>query len=93
LANNGEILTQAAVDGLGVALQPTFIAYEHLAGKRLQRVLSDYETTSVNLYVVFPPGRYTSRRVRALADYLSDYFGEQPYWDAPVEQTAKANVE
>lgn len=81
VANNGEILTQAALDGLGIAKEPSFIAYQYLLDRRLQRILTDYKVNSVNLYVMFPPGRYMSRRVRALADFLLSYFGSEPYWD------------
>jgi hypothetical protein len=59
-----------------------------LVGKRLQCVLSDYDTKSVNMYAVFPPGRYMSRRVQTLADYLSAYFGDKPYWDSQVDAMA-----
>lgn len=84
-ANNGEILAQAAADGLGVSLQPTFIVYQDLAARRLQRLLSDYAPPATSMYAVFPPGRYLSRRVRAFADFLAGQFGEQPYWDRVLQ--------
>jgi DNA-binding transcriptional LysR family regulator len=30
---------------------------------------------------VFPSRRYLSAKVRAFVDYLSEYFGDSPYWD------------
>lgn len=83
-ANNGGLLTQAAVDGLGVTLQPTFIVYRELAAGRLQQILADHPLPETAMYAVYPPGRYQSRRVRVFADFLAERFGGEPYWDAPL---------
>jgi DNA-binding transcriptional LysR family regulator len=80
-ANNGELLARAAVDGLGVTVQPTFIIYEYLLAGRLQQLLPDYRLNAAHMYALFPPGRYLSRRVRVFADFLAGHFGDQPYWD------------
>lgn len=82
-ANNGELLTQAAVDGLGITVQPTFIVHHALADGRLRQILAECETPSATMNAVFPPGRYRSRRVRVFADFLAERFGDPPYWDLP----------
>jgi DNA-binding transcriptional LysR family regulator len=84
-ANNGELLTQAAVDGLGVTVQPSFIVHRALAAGHLQRILAQYDTPSAAMYAVFPPGRYLSRRVRVLVDFLAERFGREPYWDLDLK--------
>jgi DNA-binding transcriptional LysR family regulator len=81
-ANNGELLTQAAVAGLGVTLQPSFIVHRELAEGRLTRILTDYTVPGAAMHAVFPPGRHLSRRVRVFADFLAERFGGEPYWDA-----------
>lgn len=80
-ANNGELLTRAAVDGLGLAAQPSFITYHALQAGALQSVLSDYALPGAALHAVFPPGRYQSRRVRVFTDFLAAQFADPPYWD------------
>src|SRR5215510_1402085 len=42
-SNNGEVLMNAAVEGLGVVYQPTFVAYEALREKRLVPILPEWE--------------------------------------------------
>jgi len=80
-ANNGALLTEAAVNGLGVTVQPSFIVHRELADGRLQTILDAWPIPSESMYAVFPPGRYQSRRVRELADFLVGRFGDEPYWD------------
>jgi DNA-binding transcriptional LysR family regulator len=80
-ANNGELLARAAIDGLGVTVQPTFIIHEYLRDGRLRRVLPDYRLSRGDMYALFPPGRYMSRRVRVFVDFLAEHFGDRPYWD------------
>lgn len=87
-ANNGKILADAAANGLGVTVQPTFIVHPYLQDGRLQQLLTDYPLHSEAMYAVFPPGRYMSRRVRVFADFLAQRFGDEPYWDRPVEAAA-----
>lgn len=85
-ANNGALLAEAAVDGLGVTLQPTFIIHRQLADGSLRTILDDHPIPSEAMYAVFPPGRYQSRRVRVFTDFLAERFGGEPYWDAPLRE-------
>ena len=83
-----EMLADAAANGLGVTIQPTFIVHRYLGDGRLQRLLTDYPLHSEAMYAVFPPGRYMSRRVRVLADFLAQRFGDEPYWDRGLDNVA-----
>jgi DNA-binding transcriptional LysR family regulator len=85
-ANNGEMLADAAERGLGITIQPTFIVHEAVAAGRLQRVLTDWKLVEQGMYLVYPPGRYLSQRVRAFSDHLADCFGTRPYWDRLLDQ-------
>lgn len=81
LANNGEFLTQMAVDGHGFIVEPTFFLYEHIREGRLAPPLCDYAWSTMSLYAVYPPTRRVSARVRAFIDILVETFGDNPYWD------------
>jgi DNA-binding transcriptional LysR family regulator len=81
-ANHGEVLHQAAIDGLGIALQPTFIAGEALAAGLLQPVLRDYPPSELSAYAVFLSRKFLSAKVRTFVDFLAEKFGPEPYWDA-----------
>lgn len=75
-ADNGTALAVAAVAGLGVAWLPDGIVEPHLAAGSLQVLMPDYPPPSAGIYVVRPPGRHASRKVRVLTEMLMDCFGD-----------------
>lgn len=79
-SDNGDILSAAAVNGLGIALLPTFIIGEELRQGRLKQILPDYCPPEISIYAVFPSRRYLSAKVRTFVDFLSTYFDEKPDW-------------
>ena len=80
-ADNGDVLKEAAVAGLGVTLLPTFIVGADIKSGSLQQILSDYCPPEISVYAVFPSHRYLSAKVRTFVDFLSEYFGDEPDWD------------
>lgn len=80
-ANNGEVLRDAAIAGLGIALLPTFIVGAALQDGTLVSVLADYATSDAHLYALYPPTRHVSLKVRLFIDFLVERFGNRPYWD------------
>ena len=80
-ANNGEMLRQAAEEGLGICLLPSFIASPGIQSGRLEVVLKDHDPGHGALHAVMPPGRAATARVRALVDFLVSRFGPEPSWD------------
>jgi DNA-binding transcriptional LysR family regulator len=80
-ANNGDVLCDAAVAGLGVVVLPTFIVGDALAAGALKIVLGDCEVASPSILVVWPPSRHVSGKVRAFVDLLAKRFSGIPYWD------------
>lgn len=69
-ANNGEVLKDAAIAGLGIAYLPMFIVGDALADGRLVTVLHDYATEALQLSAVYPQHRQGSRPVQVLIDFL-----------------------
>jgi DNA-binding transcriptional LysR family regulator len=80
-ADNGEMLREAACAGLGIVILPTFIAAPAIESGKLEVLLGDYPLDETGLYVVMPPGRAATARVRALVDFLVQRFGPEPAWD------------
>ncbi|MBL4660644.1 MAG: LysR family transcriptional regulator [Alcanivoracaceae bacterium] len=80
-ANNGEYLCQAAVDGMGLIYIPDFICYKYIKLKQLIPILTNHiKLEELGTYAIYPQTRHLSRRVRNLIDFLSEYFGDVPYW-------------
>jgi len=80
-ASTGEFLKDAAVDGLGIVLLPSFIAYKEIERGALVPILKDYKIPQVDAYAIYPQTRHLSQRVRAFVDFLVKRFEGTPYWD------------
>lgn len=74
-SNNGEVLRDAAVRGLGIALLPQFIVETELHQGTLQVVLPDYHPSELSISVVYPVNRHLSVKIRLLVDFLKERFG------------------
>ncbi|KXF80283.1 LysR family transcriptional regulator [Enterovibrio coralii] len=83
VANNGDLLVNAAVEGAGIAIQPTFIASEAFANGKLEKILNGYEPKPLALYAVYLARKFLPGKIRVFIDFASQYYGEQPYWDRP----------
>lgn len=81
--NNGDMMRDAAVAGLGICLLPTFIAGASIRAGDLAVVDIGVEAETELVYVAHPEGRRPSAKLRAFADCLRHAFGDPPYWDAP----------
>jgi len=71
-ANNGDLLLQAARDGLGIVLQPDFLVASDLASGRLVEVLPDHNMASMGIYAVYASRSHLAPKVRTFIDYLAN---------------------
>lgn len=85
-SSNGNALREAAIAGLGVICEPTFICHAAIGQGLLAPILTDYEWFQMDLYALYPPTRHVSARVRRFIDFLVQRFGETPYWDGCMEK-------
>jgi DNA-binding transcriptional LysR family regulator len=61
--------------GLGIALQPDFLAWEAVRDGRLAAVLKEWDAPSLMLSLVTPGGGPRAQRIAVLMDYLVRHFG------------------
>ena len=87
-ASTGEFLKDAAVEGLGIILLPSFIAYKEIERGALVPVLKDYNLPQIDAYAIYPQTRHLSQRVRAFVDFLVKRFEGTPYWDFCLKKPA-----
>lgn len=83
-ANNGDVLRQMGLAGLGILLSPTFIVGDDLRAGRLVPLLEEWTDADTGIYAVYPHSRHLSPKVRAVVDFLVTRFGPRPYWDEGV---------
>src|SRR5262249_36486757 len=80
--NNGLIMRDAAVAGLGIALLPTFLLQPEISKGLLGIVDVGAATESADVFVAYPTARAASAKVRALIESLKAAFGNPPYWES-----------
>ena len=71
-ANNGDALVEAAAQGLGITMQPDFIAADHLARGAVVTLLEAFEPPPLGIHAMLPSNRLLPHRVRVLIDFLAE---------------------
>ena len=80
-ANNGDALVEAAIAGLGVLCEPSFIVHGSVERGVLKPLLTDYQWNPMGIFAVYPQTKHMPTRVRAFIDFLVSSFGDTPYWE------------
>ena len=87
-ANSGDALQDAAIRGLGVACQPSFLAAEAIKAGTLVRVLAEFGIPEIGIYAVYPGNRFVPQRVKHFVDFLVGRLNpgrkDLPYWDREI---------
>lgn len=83
--NNGDVMRDAAIAGLGLAVIPDFIVWKAVRDGRLQTVELDGSLPEAGIHAVFPQKRHLPAKVRALLEHLAQTFGDPPYWKCGCE--------
>ncbi len=74
LVNSPLAARMAALADLGFAMSPDFTVDEDLKAGRLVEVLPGLMGSDAGIYAVYPHRRYLPAKVRALVDFLADWF-------------------
>ncbi|MCC2956906.1 LysR family transcriptional regulator [Massilia sp. IC2-477] len=78
-ADNADVLRQAAVAGLGVAMLAHWLVHADLRAGRLLRVMEDYAVNpgpmDVAMHAVYQENRRGSQKIRAFVDLLAEHLG------------------
>jgi DNA-binding transcriptional LysR family regulator len=79
LGNNGELLFQMALAGVGLMRLADLVAAGPEREGKLVRVLARYDPgDSIPLYAVWPQGRFVAPKVRVFVDYLVEKLAPAP---------------
>jgi DNA-binding transcriptional LysR family regulator len=81
LANNPQILRDAAIAGLGLAVLPLFVAAKPLRDGCLIDALPSARLVPDTIYAIRPPSRHLPRKVRVVIDHLADALAGTPSWE------------
>ncbi len=82
LTNSSEVIREAVISGLGIALRSTWDIGPELRDGRLVQVLPGYEgSKNVSVSAVYPSRQFLPAKVRLFIDYLAGLYGPKPYWE------------
>lgn len=79
-ANNGDLLREATLAGVGVGLMPDFMVHGDLKNGRLVALLTDWRPRQSAIWAIYPHNRHLSTKVRLFVDFLSEAFSPAPPW-------------
>lgn len=79
--NDGEVLTNWAIAGEGLAWRSAWEVSEEVKRGRLVTVLDDYAFPGNNIYAVYPERRLLAAKVKFFIEFLRKTFGDPPYWE------------
>lgn len=83
--DNGETMRDACCAGMGLAINSTWNCHKQLQDGSLVQVLKDHPLLmDVAVWAVYPSSRMLAPKVRAMIDFLLNWFGSIPYWDSPL---------
>lgn len=85
VCNNGELLRQCALAGMGIVIRSSFSLGDDLTTGRLVRLLPDQQVGRVSVVLVYPSRRQLSAKVRSFVDFMVRRFPqpERDPWLAP----------
>lgn len=79
--NNGIVMRDAAIAGLGISLLPSFIAHEAIRDGRLKVVDVGARTEAADIHLIYRKDSGGSAKLRALIRHLRSAFGDPPHWE------------
>ncbi|KIF53588.1 LysR family transcriptional regulator [Vibrio owensii] len=71
-SDNGDVLLEVALTGMGIVILPIWMVEHHLKERRLTQLMSDYTGQNLPFNAVYLQSRYTPLKVRCLIDYLKE---------------------
>jgi DNA-binding transcriptional LysR family regulator len=87
--NNGLMIRDAAIAGLGIALLPTFLSHTEIERGTLRIIDIGMQAENSELFLAYPTDRGPSAKIRALTEHLRQSFGEPPYWETGLKKSRK----
>lgn len=78
-SNEGQVVREAALNGLGILVQPAYIIHDDLVGGRLVPLLEDWDLPRLTISFAYPGRRHLPAKVRSFIDHMVEHFERQGY--------------
>lgn len=86
--NNSEVLLQAVLQGIGIALLPQFITRSTPLEQPLIPILTHFDLPEHFIYAVYPEKKNLPRKIALFIDFLKEQFGERSIYQQIIERTS-----
>jgi DNA-binding transcriptional LysR family regulator len=83
-ANHGHLLLEPLRDGEGIAMLPEFLLSQDLEKGTIVPILAKFPADPLTLFVVYPPSRHSSPKIRALVDIVGEWFAPNLTWETAM---------
>ncbi len=74
--NDADSCAAAACSGIGLVQLPAFIAQEYVDSGHLVAIMKNYPSELVPVWILYPPNRHLSTKVRAFAEWAAELFAK-----------------
>lgn len=82
VVNDGEAMRKMIEHGMGIGRKSVWNACESLKSRRLVEVLPDFPlVTEASIWLLYPSRRIIAPKVRAMIDFLLEWFYPVPPWE------------
>ncbi|MDO9437260.1 LysR family transcriptional regulator [Hydrogenophaga sp.] len=78
-SNDGQILRAAALDGMGILVQPSYIVYDDVVAGRLVPMLDEWDLPRLTVNLAYPSRKHLSAKVRTFIDFMAEHFEKMGY--------------
>lgn len=78
-SNDGQVIRAAALEGLGILIQPNYIIYDDVVAGRLVPVLDEWDLPRLSINIAYQTRKYLPAKVRAFIDFLMEHFKEMDF--------------
>ena len=85
-SNDGQILRAAALEGMGILVQPSYIVYDDIVSGHLVPIFDDWELPGLQINIAYPSSKHLSAKVRCFIDFMVEEFARHDYerkWCGP----------
>jgi DNA-binding transcriptional LysR family regulator len=76
-SNNGLLLRELGIQGMGITRAPDFILQSGVDQGRLVEILRDWECPPLTIYAAYPSRKHLSAKVRGFASFLQEWLAKR----------------
>lgn len=79
-SNIGEILKQAAVEGMGISIHPLYMVADELKNDQLEMVLAGAQPEMLHIHAIYSKLGAVPKRARAFLEFMKCWMQQHPEW-------------